>query len=357
MGSYLVSQGLPAQSHPLQIALALLHDTKETSHVKMLGVPEEGFASLGETMPQSLYAVIAMCVQRLSPQAQTALHALTTFLPKPESFSLEAALAVTQQSVETLDALCDAGLLEAWGLGRYLLHQAVADYVRVQGKVAAIQEQKVLPSSHSSPTSHPSTIHPQMKLPVQEGKSRPRLLGRRSILVGLVGGIMAVGGGVFVLDKLLMSADQPRAGSSTRWTGPQWIAGQRSKIPPALAVSSHGILHLVFVADASGNGLLSMSSQDHGATWNKTYSTGQSSLCAPALVVLNTTLYLAFIASDGSNQICIVSSQDGIHWSTKQETGQSSLCAPALAVFNNTLYLAFVASDGSNQICIISSDT
>jgi hypothetical protein len=125
---------------------------------------------------------------------------------------------------------------------------------------------------------------------------------------------MAVGGGVFVLDKLAET-------------------------------------------EGSGNGLLSMSSQDHGATWNKTYSTGQSSLCAPALVVLNNTLYLAFIASDGSNQLCIVSSQDGIHWFTKQETGQSSLCAPALVVLNNTLYLAFVASDGSNQLCIISSDT
>ena len=59
---------------------------------------------------------------------------------------------------------------------------------------------------------------------------------------------------------------------------------------------------------SSGNGLMSMSSQDNGATWNKMYSTGQSSLCAPALVVLNNTLYLAFIASDGSNQLCIISS-------------------------------------------------
>ena len=122
-----------------------------------------------------------------------------------------------------------------------------------------------------------------MKPLVQEGKSRPRLLGRRSVLVGLVGGIMAVGGGVFVLDKLLMSADtqgsrssrvvaqasktvpaQSRAGSSTRWTGPQRIAGQRSKITPALAVSSHGILRLVFVANDDNNHLFCLSSKEIG---------------------------------------------------------------------------------------------
>jgi transcriptional regulator with XRE-family HTH domain len=142
MGSYLASQTFPAQSHPLQIALALLHDTKERLRVRMPKVPEEGSASLEETMPLSLHAVIAICDQQLSPQAHAALCALAVFLPKPESFSQEVALAVTQLPVETLDALCDAGLLEVSGPGRYLLHQAVADsIIRTQGKVSVTQKQ------------------------------------------------------------------------------------------------------------------------------------------------------------------------------------------------------------------------
>ncbi|HEY4036077.1 MAG TPA: LamG-like jellyroll fold domain-containing protein [Ktedonobacteraceae bacterium] len=143
MGSYLACQPFPAQPHPLQRALALLHDTEECLRVNVPRVPEQSSASLGDARFLNLYAAIAMCDQQLSPQAHAALCALCIFLPKPESFSEEAALAVTQQPVATLDMLCDAGLLEVWGLGRYFLHQVVADYVHVQGKVSAAQEQRM----------------------------------------------------------------------------------------------------------------------------------------------------------------------------------------------------------------------
>jgi len=41
---------------------------------------------------------------------------------------METALAVSRQPKETLDELCDAGLLESWGWGSHTLHQAVVDY-------------------------------------------------------------------------------------------------------------------------------------------------------------------------------------------------------------------------------------
>lgn len=53
---------------------------------------------------------------------------MTIFPPKSHSFAMETALAVSRQSREALDELWEAGLVESWGLGRYTLHQAVADY-------------------------------------------------------------------------------------------------------------------------------------------------------------------------------------------------------------------------------------
>lgn len=142
MGSYLASPALLVQSHPLQIALTLLQNTQESLRMSMPRVPDYNSGSLGETIPLSLHAVIAICDQQLSPQAHAALRALARFLPKPESFSQEAALAVTQQPAETLDMLCDTGLLEACGPGHYILPQAVADYARGQDQILTLQQQR-----------------------------------------------------------------------------------------------------------------------------------------------------------------------------------------------------------------------
>jgi transcriptional regulator with XRE-family HTH domain len=163
MGSYLALQDLSAQSSPLQRALAVLHETQER-----LGESQLSRSALSETLPLSLHAVIAMCDQQLSPQAHQALCALALFPPKPESFSQEVALAVTQQPVEVLDTLCDAGLIEVWGPGRYLLHQAVADYIhslQAQSKVSSAQEQQVSSLLEDDMQVHKSNAHlPQRSL-------------------------------------------------------------------------------------------------------------------------------------------------------------------------------------------------
>jgi tetratricopeptide (TPR) repeat protein len=82
---------------------------------------------LGDT-PLSLQAVIGVSDETLDETAQRALRALAVFPPKPNTFSEEAALAVTDVPVETLDVLTDRGLLESSGPERYTLHQTICDY-------------------------------------------------------------------------------------------------------------------------------------------------------------------------------------------------------------------------------------
>jgi transcriptional regulator with XRE-family HTH domain len=132
MGKYLAAQTFTGQPRRLQAALTQLHDTEQRLHVSMPTALRERSPSLPADIPLSLHAAIAVSDQHLSPQAHATLCALSVFSPKLNSFSEEAALAVSQQPVETLDALWDAGLLESSGPERYTLHQTIADYAHSQ---------------------------------------------------------------------------------------------------------------------------------------------------------------------------------------------------------------------------------
>ncbi len=134
MGKYLASSTFTGHLWPLRAALAQLHETQEHLRINILSASGEGWTNLAGNASLSLYAVIAICDQQLSQQAYAALYALAVFPPKPQSFSEEAALAMSQQPRELLDTLQDAGLLEYWGPSRYSLHQTVADYVRARAK-------------------------------------------------------------------------------------------------------------------------------------------------------------------------------------------------------------------------------
>lgn len=134
MGNYLASPTLIQQPWPLRTTLVQLHDTQEHLRVSMLTSSENGGPNLAANVPLSLYAAITICAQQLTPQAQATLNALAIFPPKPQSFSEEAALAMSRQSRETLDELYNAGLLENWGPGRYCLHPTVANYARTRAR-------------------------------------------------------------------------------------------------------------------------------------------------------------------------------------------------------------------------------
>ena len=134
MGKSLALLALTQHPNPLQAILVHLHDTQVQLRLNMLIASKQSCSNLAQMAPLSLYATIVICAQRLRQEARATLSALAIFPPKPYSFSEEAALVVSQQSRETLDALCKAGLLECWGPKRYSLHQAVAHYARIKAK-------------------------------------------------------------------------------------------------------------------------------------------------------------------------------------------------------------------------------
>ncbi len=145
MGHDLASQTLTSQPQSLQATLTQLHEIEERLAASTSSRSGELSLRFAETMPLCLHATIAICDQHLSPQAHAALCALSIFASKPESFPKQAALTVSQQSVETFDELLEAGLLESWGPERYTLHQTIADYARAQDE--ALRAHQLLNSS------------------------------------------------------------------------------------------------------------------------------------------------------------------------------------------------------------------
>lgn len=143
MGKYLASHAFTGQPRRLQSALSQLHNTERRLRVSMPIAPGERSPSLSDTTPLSLHAAIAISDQQLGPQAHAALCSLSVFPSKPNNFSEEAALAITQEPVEILDALWDAGLLESSGPSRYTLHRTIADYAQTQTQDLAAQQRLV----------------------------------------------------------------------------------------------------------------------------------------------------------------------------------------------------------------------
>lgn len=130
MGKYLRVQAHGGNPRRIHAAMMRLRDAKERLSLNEPHGPLDRHPSLSGDTPFSLHSVIAVSDQHLEEHVQTALRALSVFPAKPKSFSEEAALAVCCLPVEVLDALCDGGLLEGSGPGRYMLHQTITDYAQ-----------------------------------------------------------------------------------------------------------------------------------------------------------------------------------------------------------------------------------
>ena len=130
MGNFLRAQTHSGQPRRMRAALEHVRSGSERLHLSEPQALVGGHPSFGAGTPLSLQAVIGISDQQVSEAARVALRALALFPPKPNSFSEEAALAISGQSTEALDELMDAGLLESGGPERYLLHQTIADYGR-----------------------------------------------------------------------------------------------------------------------------------------------------------------------------------------------------------------------------------
>ncbi len=139
MGKYLHVQSHSKQTRRIRTTLERLNDVEQRLHLTGHIGPNEKHTSLPAENILSLQSVISVTDSLLDVPTRNALYALSVFPAKPDSFSEEAALAVTDAPVDTLDALSDRGLLETSTEGRYTLHQTIADYARMQ-----LRQQEVL---------------------------------------------------------------------------------------------------------------------------------------------------------------------------------------------------------------------
>ncbi len=132
MGKYLRSHAYNEQPRRLRSAISYVSDIEQRFNLSEPHRPAQPHPSLHDGTPLSLRSLIALSTARLDEQACAMLRALAVFPAKPDSFSEQAATAISTLPVETLDRLCDVGLLESNGPERYMLHQTIADYARMQ---------------------------------------------------------------------------------------------------------------------------------------------------------------------------------------------------------------------------------
>ncbi len=132
IGKYLRTQTTNGRPQRLRTALDNLQNVEYRLYLSSPTAPGEQPVSLPDDLPVSLQSVIAVSDQQLQEPARRALHALSILPAKPSTFGREVALIVSGEHTKTLTILSDAGLLEQIGFRRYMLHQTVADYARMQ---------------------------------------------------------------------------------------------------------------------------------------------------------------------------------------------------------------------------------
>ncbi|MBV7333608.1 hypothetical protein KFU94_36315 [Chloroflexi bacterium TSY] len=143
IGNYLCLKASCRHPRRIKDALKQLHNTEY--RLRSISQPKSPLEHPGLSFGTkiSLEAVIAVSDEALDQPSQYTLRALSVFPPKPNTFSEEAALAVTGQTKDILDRLTDAGLLEYSGNGRYTLHQTIADYARLKLTDEAVYQRMV----------------------------------------------------------------------------------------------------------------------------------------------------------------------------------------------------------------------
>jgi len=143
VGNFLRGQTYNGQPRRIRQAIERLRTVEMRLHLQEPQAFLERSPSLINAPAISLHTLIAVSDQHLDEAARSALYALSVFPAKPNTFGEDAALAVCQASVEVLDTLSDAGLLESYASGRYALHQTIADYARLHRDDASPVERMV----------------------------------------------------------------------------------------------------------------------------------------------------------------------------------------------------------------------
>ncbi|MDQ6947036.1 MAG: tetratricopeptide repeat protein [Actinomycetota bacterium] len=132
MGNHLKLESYGGQPRRAQVALRRLQDATERLLLEEPQSPIDPHPSVPLEVSLSMLAVIGVSYERLPADARDALHDLTVFPPKPNSFAEDAALAIAGGATGPVDLLIDAGLVEGLAPGRYTMHQTISDYARAQ---------------------------------------------------------------------------------------------------------------------------------------------------------------------------------------------------------------------------------
>ncbi len=133
MSKYLGGNASTRQPRRLHAALTHLHDTEQRLRLQVPQAPIERPLTLAAGVEVSIESVVAVSDFLLPPPARKALQTLAILPAKPTLLTRESCLAVAGVSVEVLDILCNAGLLERYGSDHYMLHTLIADYAQAQG--------------------------------------------------------------------------------------------------------------------------------------------------------------------------------------------------------------------------------
>ena len=141
MGTHLRARLYSGQPRRWRAALEGLKQPGARLQLSMPRAPLERQTGLPVDVPVSLHDELELSYQRLDPATRLALGALARFASKTVSFSEEAALTLNGVTLEALDNLLDTGLLASTGLGRYTLHQTIADFASCREELASNEEE------------------------------------------------------------------------------------------------------------------------------------------------------------------------------------------------------------------------
>jgi tetratricopeptide (TPR) repeat protein len=131
IGRHLRRLGQVTQARRLHETLDQLRQAETRLQLSQPQSPLEQHPDLPANIPCSLQTMIGLSEAALTTEVRHSLRALAYFPPKPNTFSEQAALAVSGGTLDILDNLVDSGLVECVPPDRYTLHQTISDYLRL----------------------------------------------------------------------------------------------------------------------------------------------------------------------------------------------------------------------------------
>jgi hypothetical protein len=108
-----------------------LRDRIERLKLELPATERARSPSLGEEATPTLLEIIRVSDEALDADAKYAFLALSTFRPKPGTFSKEAAKTIAEVAPTSIEALYNLGLVEDVK-GEYTMQRTIADYARAQ---------------------------------------------------------------------------------------------------------------------------------------------------------------------------------------------------------------------------------